>query len=178
MSPRPEVLAFPAALSERVTRIAQELAHGEQHAPHPHGPRVYVNGEELILPSRLYYRSALPASGGDPLDDTIRNCLGTRHHDGYLRERCVCALLHERREWVIPFLFAMLGEYVVEIVLAIESRLAPDALPAWQHFAANNPQFLATTRRRAISYWDCYYRRRYRQMADYPALRLLQSTLG
>lgn len=88
------------------------------------------------------------------------------------------ALLHERSEWVIPFLFAMLGEYVAEIVLAIESLLEPEALPAWRHFAANNPQFLATTRRRAISYWSCYYRRRYPKMADYPALQWLQRVLG
>lgn len=54
MLTRPEILAFPAALSKRAARIAQELAHGEQHAPHPHGPCIYVNGEELVLPSRLY----------------------------------------------------------------------------------------------------------------------------
>lgn len=140
MTQRPEILAFPAALSDRVASVARELSQAELQ-----------------------------------LDQTIRHCLGSRHRDGRLREQCIRPLLHDDREWVVPFVFTMLGEYVIEIIRAIEQDLPAHVLPAWQRFAASNPDYVATTRRRAISYWDCYHRAAYPNMADYPALRLIKN---
>ena len=37
-------------------------------------------------------------------------------------------------------------------------------------FARENPAFMATTRRRATSYWDCYYRMGFPTLQTYPAV--------
>ena len=53
-------------------------------------------------------------------------CLGTRHHDGHLREACLRQLLLQERAWTVPFVVHLCGEYVLEIVEVIGA-----ALPAW-----------------------------------------------
>ena len=56
----------------------------------------------------------------------IALCLGTRHHDGHLREACVRQLLQQQRAWTVPFVVHLCGEYVLQIVEVIGA-----ALPAW-----------------------------------------------
>jgi hypothetical protein len=101
---------------------------------------------------------------------------------GFLREQCVAQLLLNPTPWTAPFVVTMLGEYVVEIVLRIEAALirADTAAPladdaVYAAFAGENSAFMATTTRRAISYWNVYYRLRYAQKVDYSALRVLSA---
>ena len=72
-------------------------------------------------------------------------------------------------------MFALIGEYVVEIIQSIEGEATPAVRNRLTEFALGNPTFAALTRRRVISYWDCYYRRDYRRFSDYPGFRLLHS---
>ncbi|PLY43306.1 hypothetical protein CSZ94_08035 [Janthinobacterium sp. ROICE36] len=60
---------------------------------------------------------------------------------------------------------------------ALAATLA-QLLPAWNaqalaRYLRENCAYLATLRRRAISYWNCYYRRRYRAWEDYPGCRAM-----
>jgi hypothetical protein len=46
-------------------------------------------------------------------------CLGTRHHDGFVRQECVSRLLERHHGWAIPcwaipYIVQLLGEYVME----------------------------------------------------------------
>jgi len=55
---------------------------------------------------------------------------------------------------------------------------AAAAIPAlemrrFRAFARENPAFMATTRRRATSYWDCYYRMGFPTLQTYPAVLAL-----
>jgi len=65
----------------------------------------------------------------------------------------------------------LIGEYVVEILQLIEQNLPDLDRLTFRQFAEENPQFLATTRRRVASYWDCYYR--HIPKNDYVGFRLL-----
>jgi hypothetical protein len=60
-----------------------------------------------------------------------------------------------------PFVVALIGEYVVEILLDIESAMSPRLSRALADFIAANPCYWETTKRRITSYWDVYYRRTY-----------------
>jgi hypothetical protein len=40
-------------------------------------------------------------------------------------------------------------------------------------FAAGNAAFVRLTGQRVVSCWDCYYRRDYPDLADYPGFQLL-----
>ena len=174
-----EADAFPAALAGTVAQLLPVLGSSRAHPPFA----VYQNGEALLIPTRTYYDreqlltcTRLPGDAG-----VIALCLGTRHHDGHLREACVRQLLLQQRAWTVPFVVHLCGEYVLEIVEVIGA-----VLPAWNgealaRYLRENCAYLATLERRAVSYWNCYYRWRYPVWEDYPgrrtmaALRALQA---
>lgn len=163
--------AFPAAQSLRAADIARLIP------AYPYrlwGYEVSLNGELLEIPVRLYFPPQLLA-GSD--NDTLLLCLGTRHHDGFLRQKCVTQLLERGDECAVPYIVQLLGEYVVEIAHVINDALAGMDLAPYQRFLSENPRYLATTRRRVISYWSCYYRTAYPDLNIYPphiALSYLQ----
>jgi hypothetical protein len=82
---------------------------------------------------------------------------------------------------VAPFVVQLLGEYVVQIVLAVRCGLADIDVPgtainrAYGRFAATNPAFLGLTYQRAASYWNCYYRNLFVDRRTYPSFPILAS---
>lgn len=61
---------------------------------------------------------------------------------------------------------------MVEIQQLIEARLKNLEQSVYRAFLLANPEFLALTEQRVISYWDCYYRTRKRD--DYAGFRVLR----
>ncbi|MCX2863918.1 hypothetical protein OOZ63_18995 [Paucibacter sp. PLA-PC-4] len=144
---------------------------------------ISVLGETLTLPGRCYVdrRKLVDAFGDCGVRGDIRLvalCIGARHDDGFLRESCVRKLLRVREPWVLPFVLAPLGEYVIEIIELIESALPSLDASGCAEFVRANPAFMATLRRRVISYWDCYFRRAYPMICQYPAYRALMTLEG
>jgi len=167
-------MAFPRALASVAARIAALLAPGTLQAPiEPFD--VYVDGETLTIPRRVYYQPALLRLAAWAPGDAglVALCLGTRHHDGFLREACLSRLLEVRRNWIVPFVVQLVGEYVPQIVRRIE-----DALPGLDHaaygrFLRENPQFFARTERRVISYGYTYLAAGYPDLRDHPGTRTI-----
>ncbi|WP_219116176.1 hypothetical protein [Janthinobacterium sp. UMAB-56] len=177
-----EADAFPAALAATLVQLLPALATGQLHAP-SETFGVHQDGCLLRIPARTYYQREQLLAGTQLAGDAgaIALCLGTRHHDGHLREACLKQLLLQERAWTVPFVVHLCGDYVLEIVERIEA-----ALPAWNadalaRYLRENCAYLATLQRRAVSYWNCYYRRRFPAGEDYPgsramaALRALQA---
>ena len=166
-----EAHAFPAALAGTVVQLLPALGSSRAHPPFA----VYLNDEALLIPTRTYYdRERLLACtrlAGDA--GVIALCLGTRHHDGHLREACVRQLLLQERAWTVPFVVHLCGEYVLEIVERVGA-----ALPAWNaqalaRYLRDNRAYVATLERRAVSYWNCYYRCQYPVWEEYPGRRAM-----
>lgn len=154
--------AFPAALSLRAADIARLIPD------YPYrlwGYDVILNGEQLEIPVRLYFPPELLAG---PDDDSLLLCLGTRHRDGYLRQKCVTQLLERGDEFVVPYIVQLLGEYVVEIAQVINDALARINIEPYRRFLADNPGYFASTQSRVTSYWSCYYRAAYPDITAYP----------
>jgi hypothetical protein len=78
-------------------------------------------------------------------------------------------------QWVPPFVVQLIGEYVVEIHGVIESNVAYLRQPSYVRFVAENPTFIALTRQRVISYWDCYFRQETLNLQDHVGFRLLEA---
>ena len=167
-------MAFPRALAPVAARIAALLAPGALQPPlEPFD--VHVDGETLTIPRRVYYQPALlrlamlaPGDAG-----LVALCLGTRHHDGFVREACLARLLEVRRNWIVPFVVQLVGEYIPQIVRRIE-----DALPGLDHaaygrFLVENPRFFARTERRVISYGYTYLAAGYPDLRDHPGTRTI-----
>jgi hypothetical protein len=133
---------------------------------------VTVEGEVLAIPERIYNREPTSAIGLSHRQQLIQRCIYSRHHDGFVRQRHLKAILSSREGWLSPFVMRLVGEYVLPIVQDIQKAVAadPGEREALARFAAENPAFLELTRQRAISYWNEYYRREYPRPADYPGL--------
>jgi len=159
-----------------VARAAVAAAARVEIAP-PHGIfHVDVDGETLHIPYRLYYdpdrlRRALDNAHG--ADRRILACLGTRHHDGYVRQACLAQILDGDDTWLTPYIVQLAGEYVIEIVDDVARWSETQEASPLAAFARANPAYLATLARRVTSYWNCCHRRAYPDRTDYPGTRVL-----
>ncbi|WP_431260042.1 hypothetical protein ACQ86G_07740 [Roseateles chitinivorans] len=155
----------------------RSLLQSERDAS-PNGITTFVRGEALTFPYRLYClpdRLHAIVSGSTSNARPLALCLGTRHHDGRVREACLRQLGAIDQPWAIPFLIQLLGEYVAEIVELAAQTIAYMSPAELAAFVAANPGFMSTTRSRAISYWNCYHRGRWSAAAAYPAVAALDA---
>ena len=166
--------AFPRAL--RVD--AQALQAMDVWHPHPSHLHFIVTlaDEKLAIPTRLYFDASLLAAIGDlnARQRAMLWCLGTRHHDGHVREECLRHLLPHLQDWMVPFVVQLIGEYVHEIIKLIDAALItldPCMQTAFARFARDNPRYVDTIEQRTISYRPADYDRRSGRSRDYPGAR-------
>jgi len=167
--------AFPSSIVDKVNDVLNIM--DLDSTPGPEGRFcALVGNETLEIPYRVYYKEsnleageALPSVQGE-----ILNCLFTRHHNGYIREKCARRIITSDNAWVLPYIFRLLGEYVVEILYVMERNLGKLNMDACREFLISNREFYATTRQRVVSYWNCYYRRQYPKTDDYVGFKIVR----
>jgi hypothetical protein len=170
------VPSFPAAIEPIATALFGALVRPS--GPLDAGFAVSVAGEKLSVPYRIRLdperlRATLSTAAGDVR--LLALCLGTRDYDGYVREDCLGKLTGVEYPWVVPFVVALLGDYVNDIAERAAAALEAVNPALLDALARDNPAFVATTQSRAASYWGHYYRqRRYWRCRDYPPYALLQ----
>jgi hypothetical protein len=169
---------FPVALQPLASSIMRDLRANEIASETPDGFSVLVGDGRLSAPYRVYYlppdlRSVIARSSGET--QALALCLGTRHWDGFIRQECLGQLVDAERPWTAPFIVQLLGEYVVEIAQVILAALQEGYVAGLAQFVIDNPSFMVTTRQRVVSYWNCYYRRQFPSLQDYPAHIALES---
>jgi hypothetical protein len=86
----------------------------------------------------------------------LLDCLFTRHHDGIVRQKHLALIICSHNIWVPCFVVLLVGEYVVEILQVIQENLTHLETSTYADYVRANPEFLALTEQRVISYWDCY----------------------
>ena len=171
---------FPAELQPIASVLLPALAVGEQWPAHQ-GFIVRVQSERLSAPYRVYYEPARLRATIQSSSKEVRAlalCLGTRHWDGFVREECIRQLVGEDHPWVVPFAVQLIGEYVLEIIQVVAAGLGRVNAVAYGEFVHENPDFMATTRRRVTSYWNCYYRSRFPEREAYPGFVALEEVEG
>ncbi|WP_328474795.1 hypothetical protein OHA21_16165 [Actinoplanes sp. NBC_00393] len=173
--------AFPSAEYDDAVALGPLLPH-ERFKP-SYRFVVSIGGEEVAIPYRIY---------GAELDDgdlaalstsqrIIMHCLYTRHHDGRVRQRHLRLIVGELRPWIAPFVVQLVGEYVADILLDIRDGLVEvdvsgtDMHAMYGRFGAANPEFIALTRQRVASYWNCYYRNSWADRSYYPGTTVIES---
>jgi hypothetical protein len=168
------VNAFPSALEADVRAVCGIMPSSE-YGPSDPAAVVHVDGETLSIPHRVYFDEPSEAATLLGVRAVILACVYSRHHDGFVRERYAKRLLSCGDAWVPPFVVQLAGEYVLEIVQLLASHLEQLRLESYRSFVAQNPAFMALTRQRMVSYWDCYYRRDYSQLVEYPGHHVLEA---
>jgi hypothetical protein len=177
--------AFPAVIRTAAEEVLRRLPTSANRLDHFFV--VTVDGESLSIPYRTY--NAEPPDnvslGDATLDDVVRWCYFSRHHNGYVRQRCLRHLLVRTETWVVPFVVQLVGEYVIEIIedirKGLDLRPGSEAAARYGRFVADNPAFFDLTSHRVTSYWSCYHRLRFPVMhpgsdskfEEYPGFTLI-----
>ncbi len=172
--------AFPPQLAPHARQVAEALP------PSRFGPvgqwSATLDGGPVTIPRRIYADPiGSVARTWDPTARLLASCLYTRHHDGYVRQQNLRRITGSLEPWVLPFVVHLVGEYVVEIVQDIADALCgletegSAQRRAYAAFVAANPELLRLIDARAASYWDCYYRRPFRRVDDYPGRQVARA---
>jgi len=156
------VSAFPRSLRSEVAAVVRaipaarlEPTASEIGSTGKHVVPVFVDGEARPPTALSSQRAA---------SETILACIYTRHHDGRVRERWLERVIDSGEYWTIPFVVALIGEYVLEILteihraLTVDGDFAPMYRSSYGKFVAENHAFLELVHQRVISYWNWYYR--------------------
>lgn len=127
--------AFPATIRHDVEKVIEFLplndhnvllADGQIHKVdnliHSSEQLVSLDKEVLRIPYRFYFNEPNPEKEKllTDLQRTILNCIYLRHPNGFTRQRRLERLVDNVEYFVVPFVFQLLGEYVIEILLIPE----------------------------------------------------------
>jgi hypothetical protein len=169
---------FPAKFLPSLSKLLPSLTNDEISPAKYKNIVANVLNERLAIPYRVYYeennlRSIIKISTGE--NKILTLCLGTRHHNGFIREECLRQLILIDQPWVAPFVIQLLGEYVIEIIHFIAATLPQLNKTTYGEFVRQNPALIATTKKRIISYWDCYLRHAYPSYQVTPAFLALNA---
>lgn len=122
---------------------------------------VIFENEELFIPYRVYFNE--PEEQNEKLltikQQAILNCIYLRHHDGYVRQSRLERLNEISDLWLTPFVFQLLGEYVIQILEVVDKQINNIMLDNFKQLRLDNPKFFIQTESRMISYWNEYYRK-------------------
>jgi hypothetical protein len=163
------VNAFPAALRSDALAVLAVLSENLRVS----GTfSVSVGGEVVMLPERIYHPKVVAIDHLTSLQQELTHCLMTRHHDGFVRQEYLARIIGSHHLWVCPFVVKLVGEYVIEILQAIQQDLGSLDRSMYTRFLEENPEFLAVTAQRVASYWNCYYRDRTR--SEYVGFQVLE----
>jgi hypothetical protein len=125
-----------------------------------------LGGEILMIP----YRIDVNERSGNNLTEqqqTILHCLFLRHHDGFVRQQNLEKLIHKTDTFVVPFVFQLLGEYVIEILEVANQHINENTMDIYLKIKQENPKYWQQTQSRMISYWNEYYRNKYPKLNNY-----------
>lgn len=123
---------------------------------------VFVDNELICIPERVYYEELNEDEevGLSPLQKQILDCIFTRHHDGYIRQKRLNNIFESGKvfNWAIPYVIKLVGEYVLEILNDINNNIGLINQRRLVEFVRSNPRFILATESRIETYWGLNYR--------------------
>jgi hypothetical protein len=165
------VQAFPSTL-RKDARTALSVLSENPYSSRWQTFSVRLRNELVSIPNRIYYEPpVLQTFQLTKLESELLDCLFTRHHDGFVRQKHLAQIIRSQNVWIPCFVVPLVGEYVVEILRLIQENLTHLETSIYADFVRANPEFLALTEQRVISYWNCYYRSIRKE--EYPAFLVL-----
>jgi len=152
--------AFP--VRHRSTALLAGVAAARLLAPRQWTERfaVQVESQTVLIPARLHFASDRLKLLESDEGWRFARALQTRSNDGFERQRAARDLLAGLPSWATPFIIALIGEYIVEILEDVTAAMTPELEQTLGAFIADNEAFWGTTKRRVASYWNVYYRHR------------------
>jgi hypothetical protein len=151
--------AFPRSLHEQATEAAIYASVQLQVDQWTEQFEVTLWDETIRIPARLRFRNNHADEAIDGETRLMVRCLRSRSIDGFERQHAVRDLLLDVQPWSAPFIIALVGEYVIEILDDIASAFSDSVPAAIVSFLSENQAYWFLTKQRVSSYWDVYHRR-------------------
>ena len=163
------VQSFPREIGDSVMSLLGKLNLETEHQTICSEVAVVLRNETIIFPYRVYYKipnvsfvykeekNHFLKSPKDTIETDILNCICSRHHNGFIRQKAIQNLISSTNFWVTPYLVRIMGEYVVQILNDINDGFNSMDKENLKQFIQQNPVFYAKTKARILSYWSCYY---------------------
>lgn len=163
--------AFPRSLHQQAAEAATYASVQLRVDQWTKQFEVTFRNEIIRIPVRLRFRNNHADEAIDGDTRLMVRCLRARSADGFERQRAVRDLLMDVSPWSAPFIIALLGEYVIEILDDIASAFSGCIPDPVIEFLLENPTYWFLTKQRVSSYWNVYYRRSTRR-DDYIGFKL------
>jgi len=167
--------SFPSYLQKDATKIADFL---QQNAPKDFKTIgrevVYLNGEALELPQRVYF-GEFNTKSLTLVQEQMLNCLYLCHCNGHLREHYLRKVLEVKEDFALPFIAKLFGDYVIEILEVLQRELPNDTRDKLRDFFRANPLYKRRIQSRIASYWDLFYRNAQSDFKKYIGYQLFQT---
>ena len=138
------IRAFPKALLDDVLVISKYLESKKIKIHESSQCEVLIHHEHIVVPSRIYITQlqCIEFHNFSLTQRQILWCILTRHHNGFVRQRALERLIKtDLTSFMIPFIFQLLGEYVQEILEAIEPILDANNQELFAAFMLQNPKY-------------------------------------
>ncbi|MBD2716243.1 hypothetical protein KBK19_14480 [Microvirga sp. STR05] len=169
------VAAFPDYLQQDAEVVADFLLNRNLDLHPSLHQEVSLLGQKLTIPGRIY--SELPLEEATSMlsavQQAILNCLFLRHHNGFVRQKCLERLVDINEYFITPFVVSLLGEYVIEILFVADKVINSNTVDNYIAFIVKNTEYWDKTKSRVISYWNEYYRRnRYEDIREYIGMQI------
>jgi len=137
--------------------------------------KISVDSEKLKIPVRIYFNEPKEQTEKEltEIQKDILNCIFTRHHNGFVREKRLKNISEKPEKWKTPFLVQLLGEYIYELLPIIDKKVNNNTLEYYREFKTENPKYWQQTESRIASYWNEYYRYKFPKLKDYLGIEII-----
>lgn len=146
--------SFPAFLKQDVELVIDILPFDKKNLFSPDAQSINLDNECLKIPCRVYFDEPSSSKEKDltEIQKVILNCIFLRHHNGFVRQRRLELLIDNTEYFVVPFVFQLLGEYVIEILFVLDKLINENKLHKYSKFISENAEYWQKTESRVISY--------------------------
>ena len=136
-------------------------------------PFIVSDNEKVQVPYRLFIDEVPEIQSLSLVQKMILHCIYSRSTDVYIREKHIKAILQEDLpNWAMPFILKICDEYVVEILELTYNSLKEKDNSKIQEFCKINKSYLNLAYSRMVSYWNCYYRTKCKNLNHYIGKKL------
>jgi hypothetical protein len=164
--------AFPSIIYADASGAVNQFAFWTRRSYQSCQFAVTVLGEQVQIPQRLHLSGFTLQPCSESTAGFVKACLRTRSTDGFERQQALTGIIGANEPWTIPFVIALVGEYVIEIlddIFGQIDRLDPLLVGRFLH---ENRRFHFDTGQRVASYWNAYYRHIPR--SDYVGFKIMR----
>lgn len=141
----------------------------------------FQDNDVIRFPYRMYYID-VQDEALDKLslqEKMILHCIYSRSCDGFVRQKHLHSLLlMDYADWAIPYIVKSCDEYVIEILEMTYEILKEQDTERIKRFCFENAQSISKSYDRMISYWNEYYRYKYKNFHQYVGRKLFRECFG